>query len=108
MNSACVIGIPLRISILLSLHMVLLPYWWKPSTREPGVSKTDNKHYVYTLDYGQDMRETLKQDNVTVNQTQDKNVAAKLKEIKELYESGLISEEEYQTTRRKILDSYSE
>lgn len=83
--------------------------WWKPSTGEAGVTKKNNRHYVYTLDYGLSPKhEAPKPEVVVINQVQSKDIASKLEEIKDLLDSGIITEEEYLSIRKRLLESYSE
>ena len=48
--------------------------------------------------------ETVSNASTIVTQTEETNVSAKLKELKELKDSGVISDEEYEAKRKDILD----
>lgn len=74
--------------------------WWKPNTNEPGVSKIDHKNFVYAIDYtGCPTDESNK---IPVSGTATK--ADKLRELKQLFEEGLITNEEYEKEKSEILD----
>lgn len=82
--------------------------WWKPSVFESGVTKRDNKHYVYTLDYLKKISDSTQNNMVNDGANGGNDISARLEKLKELYESGLISSEEYESSRKNILKSFED
>ena len=80
---------------------------WKPDINEKGIVKVDYKHYNYTIDYTGCKQTPIAIDTVL---QQTKQIVAKSKlerltELTEMQTKGLLTEEEYDTEKRKILDS---
>lgn len=75
--------------------------WWKPDINESGITQNDYKNFVYTINYtgcpNEEVKETL--------QTETKIKAEDLRELKQLLEEKLITEEEFQKEKEKILDA---
>ncbi len=72
---------------------------YKPDIRERGIIKNDFRHYNYILDYtGCDASKPV------IVKKSEFSVEERLKELKLLFEQGLISEEEYNEQRKKILE----
>lgn len=74
--------------------------WWKPDVNEKGVSKMDFKNYIYTIEYT----------GCPVNTKNELPIekptkADKIRELKELLDEGLISSEEYEKQKSKILEA---
>jgi len=80
--------------------------WWKPSVYESGISKIDNKHYTYTLNYKKTKvaNSPLQE---TVSGADDNDLSARLSALKDLFESGLITESEYEDTRKTLLNNFT-
>jgi hypothetical protein len=80
---------------------------WKPDVREKGVMKDDYDHFNYSIDYT-----GCKQVNSLISNTPVdtipkvvKTKLEKLTELTKLQNKGLLTEEEYETEKKKILDS---
>jgi len=79
--------------------------WWKPDVEEKGVLKQDINNYYYRIDYlgcvDVDPKNipSKKTDQILV-----KSKAERLRELKELYEEGILTKEEFDSEKRKILD----
>lgn len=76
---------------------------YKPDTSEPGVRKDNYKRFEYTLDYTgcnnvQPKSKPLQKSEFTKEE--------RLRELKLLFEHGLITEEEYAEQKKKILEEY--
>lgn len=82
--------------------------WWKPSVYEPGITKKDYKHYVYTLEYLRKVSEPIQENSESVIDNSKDDIAVRLEKLKELYESGLITSEEYENSRKNILKNYED
>lgn len=76
---------------------------WKPDINEKGVAKLDYDHYVYQIDYtGCDTKtESVIINNKTTNSESKIN---KLRELKKLLDEGIITTEEFEKEKKKILD----
>lgn len=74
--------------------------FWKPSIHENGVSKIDYKNYHYMLNY------TGCPDNYkeTPTETIIKSKAAKLTELKKLLDQGILTKEEFDAEKKKVLN----
>lgn len=78
--------------------------WWKPDIREPGVIKNDYKHFTYKIDYPYDSEKTTaikKEDDISVS-----DVPMELRKLKGLLEDGVITQEEYDAAKNKLLEQY--
>lgn len=76
--------------------------WWKPDETERGVRKIDYDHFLYIINYGskleqKDEMKTEKQDTGSKND--------KLRELKQLLDDGILTQEEYEAEKAKILSS---
>lgn len=76
--------------------------WWKPDETEPGVRKIDYDHFLYIINYGskleqKDEMKTEKQDTGSKND--------KLRELKQLLDDGVLTQEEFEKEKAKILSS---
>ena len=95
-----------------NIGYVLLPWgvivdgctgaWWKPDETERGVRKIDYDHFLYIINYGskleqKDEMKTEKQDTGSKND--------KLRELKQLLDDGILTQEEYEAEKAKILSS---
>ena len=72
--------------------------WWKPDINEKGVIKIDYNHYVYTIDY----------ENCSTTPQEDRSdkpsIAELLRELKKLLDEGIITQEEFETEKKRILN----
>lgn len=75
--------------------------WWKPDIREKGVTKQDFKNYIYQIDYSGCPTTIEGSQSVILEQTK----AEKLREMKQLLDDGIITTEEYENEKSKILDN---
>ncbi len=83
--------------------------WWKPDVSEQGVSKIDYDHFLYTINYKAipkkdvvtNPKETSKEDSYSDAQSK----AGKLRELKQLLDEGILTQEEYEKEKAKILSS---
>ena len=70
--------------------------WWKPDISERGVTKQDYNHYIYQIDYnGCDTK---------TESTNSTSKADKLRELKKLLDEGVITKEEFEKEKKKLLD----
>lgn len=77
--------------------------WWKPDINEIGVTKQDYNHYIYQIDYtGCD----TKTERTIINKetTNSESKADKLRELKKLLDEGVITQEEFEKEKKKILN----
>lgn len=82
--------------------------WWKPDINETGVSKIDFDHFLYTINY----KAIPKKDQVIIPTetpkgatTPEKPKADRLRELKQLLDDGILTQEEYEKEKAKILES---
>lgn len=76
--------------------------WWKPDINEIGVTKQDYNHYIYQIDYtGCD---TKTESTIKKEPTNSESKADKLRELKKLLDEGVITEEEFEKEKKKILN----
>jgi hypothetical protein len=76
--------------------------WWKPDINEIGVTKQDYNHYIYQIDYtGCDIKTESK---IKKEPTNSESKADKLRELKKLLDEGVITEEEFEKEKKKILN----
>jgi len=80
--------------------------YWKPEQSDPAIRKVDYNNYHYNLDYNLC---NVEQPRFSPEVIQSKPVNAvqskedKLIELKELFDSGMITEEEYLSSRKAVL-----
>ena len=83
--------------------------WWKPDINEKGVSKIDYDHFLYTIDY-----KAIPKKDTVINQNEtgeegsffDTNSKVdKLRELKQLLDEGILTQEEYEKEKAKLLES---
>lgn len=82
---------------------------WKPNVNEKGVSKIDYDTFLYTINYKAVPQKNIgtipdKQDN-TENGPFPTSKAEKLRELKQLFDEGVLTQEEYDKEKSKILES---
>jgi len=91
-------GIPLPWGVAVDLSTGAL---WKPDINENGVTKQDFNHYIYRIDYTgcKDRTNTKKELKITT-----KSKADRLRELKQLLDEGILTQEEYEKEKKKILE----
>ena len=82
--------------------------WWKPDINETGVKKIDYDHFLYTINY----KAIPKSDNINnqINTPKEKTInekskADKLRELKQLLDDGILTQEEFNNEKAKLLES---
>jgi len=96
-------GIPLPWGVLVDMSTGAL---WKPDITEPGVSKIDNKNFQYTLTYtgfNPEAPQTSSAASIPVQQQQPQTKAQQLIDLKELLDKGILTQEEFDHQKQKIL-----
>ncbi len=101
--------------------------WWKPDINEKGVSKQDYNHFIYQIDYSgcsngnsieakqepssdseyqyildKDENKRSAEDPSKVRDFDSKNY--KLRQLKKLLDDGILTQEEFDKEKQKILD----
>ena len=83
--------------------------WWKPDINEKGVSKIDYDHFLYTINY---KAIPLKNSEIYPKETDSDNNTPiarskieKLRELKQLLDDGVLTQEEFEKEKAKILES---
>lgn len=79
--------------------------WWKPDINEKGVSKEDYKHYMYRVDYTGCSTDTTQYVPIKLVHQDFSSKVAKLKELKSLYDQGVLTKEDYEKEKQKVLDA---
>lgn len=102
--------------------------WWKPDERELGVTKVDTDNYLYTITYRPNpsnkknadlpqqnpiptptVTDTIREEPVTSTvepaQSLTKTKAEALRELKQLLDEGVLTQEEYDKEKAKLLQS---
>ena len=83
--------------------------WWKPDITEKGVSKIDYDNFLYTINYNAIPKQKVDIDNIKTEKEKtpaDKQSKAdKLRELKQLLDDGILTQEEYEKEKAKILNS---
>ncbi len=74
---------------------------WKPNVREKGVTKIDHKHYLYRIDYSGC---AIEPEGQKKDQIVRQSKAELLRELKQLLEEGLITQDEFDTEKKKVLE----
>lgn len=72
---------------------------WKPDTEEHGVSKSDHKHFNYLVEYEGCPTADSKP------AAPAKSKADRLKELKDLLDKGILTPEEFNAEKKKILSN---
>ncbi len=100
---AIINGIPLPLGIAVDLATGAL---WKPDIMEKGVSKIDHKHFTYVINN----YTGCKQKDSTLNKTPNpptvtiKSKTERLFDLKILLDRGILTQEEFDKEKKKILD----
>lgn len=83
--------------------------WWKPDITEKGVSKIDYDNFLYTINYNAIPKKQIDIDNINTEKEQipvnQQSKADKLRELKKLLDDGILTQEEYEKEKAKILNS---
>ncbi len=77
--------------------------WFKPDVSEPGVTKVDYKNYTYTLNYHPNDSSQKSKKTTTNTQSNTTSKADKLRELKQLYDEGVLTKDEYEKEKAKVL-----
>ena len=83
--------------------------WWKPDVTEKGVSKIDYDNFLYTITY----KAVPKKETVIMPEelnkgpmgSSTKSKAEILRELKQLFDDGVLTQEEYEKEKAKVLES---
>lgn len=83
--------------------------WWKPDVAEKGVSRIDYDNFLYTINYNAIPKKDSAIDPKNTGGEQatpnnDKTKADKLRELKQLLDEGILTVEEYEKEKAKILE----
>jgi hypothetical protein len=82
--------------------------YWKPSIFERGVTKMDYKHYAYNVEYTgcktQENKQVIIQEPKPSLLENAKSKADRIREMKKLFDDGILTQEEYNKEKAKILD----
>ena len=76
--------------------------WWKPDETERGVRKIDYDHFLYIINYGSKIEQ---KDEIKPEKQEAVSKNDKLRELKKLLDDGILTQEEYETEKAKILSS---
>ena len=83
--------------------------WWKPDVNEKGVSKIDYDHFLYTINYNaipkMDLKTDPKESSKEGSSSEGQSKADKLRELKHLLDEGVLTQEEYEKEKAKLLES---
>ncbi len=72
--------------------------WYKPDVTEPWVTKIDYDNYLYTIEY---KAIPIKKDKAAA--TGPLPIVEKLRDLKKLLDEGILTQEEYEKEKAKIL-----
>lgn len=81
--------------------------WWKPDVTEKGVSKIDYDNFLYTITYKAiPKNESIikLEENKEPIDSNSKSKADMLRELKQLLDEGVLTQEEYEKEKAKVLD----
>ena len=74
---------------------------WQPDINEKGVTKQDLNHYIYRIDYtGCDDQDYFFHEEKSTSNSK----ANRLRELKQLVDENILTQEEYEKEKTKILD----
>lgn len=80
--------------------------WWKPDINEKGVSRIDYDHFLYTINYKAiPKKETVINQKETADDSPvSESKTEKLRELKQLLDEGILTQEEYEKEKAKVLE----
>ena len=81
--------------------------WWKPDVSEKGVSKIDYDNFLYTITYKAiQKKESVinPEENKEPLNAPSKTKAEMLRELKQLLDEGVLTQEEYEKEKAKVLE----
>ena len=83
--------------------------WWKPDVTEKGVSKIDYDNFLYTITYKAIPKKesVIKPEEINKGpmDSSTKSKAEILRELKQLFDDGVLTQEEYEKEKAKVLES---
>lgn len=79
--------------------------WWKPDETEPGVRKIDYDHFLYIINYGSKPEKGNAIENKKNDGQNTMSSTDKLRELKQLLDDGVLTQEEFEKEKAKILSS---
>ena len=102
--------------------------WWRPDDGDSRITRIDVKNYLYTITYtpktktntthtpvsrpipkepdtNTSVEPTITTPTVTPSQTSTKSKAESLRELKQLLDEGILTQEEYDKEKTKLLES---
>lgn len=83
--------------------------WWKPDVTEKGVSKIDYDNFLYTITYKAIPlnKSTIKPEekDKEPSNSPTKSKTEILRELKQLLDDGILTQEEYEKEKAKVLES---
>jgi hypothetical protein len=74
---------------------------WKPDIKEQGVTKIDFKNFNYRVDYSGCNTKAASPD---VQEKEPTSTTERLKELKKLFDEGVLTKEEFENEKKKILE----
>lgn len=74
---------------------------WKPSVDETGISKQDYKNFVYSIPYSGC---SVPKEQIIIQNNNQKSKVEQLRELKSLLDQGIITQSEFDSEKKKILD----
>ena len=83
--------------------------WWKPDVTEKGVSKIDYDNFLYTINYKAIPKKesVIKPEEINKGpiDSSTKSKTEILRELKQLFDDGVLTQEEYEKEKAKVLES---
>lgn len=95
-------AIPLPIGVLVD---AFTGAWWEPDVREKGVVKLNYDNYLYSIGYN--AIPTKEQVAIPVKSPSGITKIELLRELKKLVDEGILTDEEYEREKTKILNQKS-
>lgn len=81
--------------------------WFKPDVDDPRIQKINGRTYLYTLSYKARKKTSMQHDSVIVKPVSSagQTKVEKLRELKNLLDDGVLTNEEYEQEKAKIINS---